>query len=212
MPNYWYQPCCMFLKDFLQNSRAWVVSKFALFTGVMFCHQASPAQPARQVTDTAVISSFDNFTPNPYSKPSYVIIKSTTSGKALYQANTINGQCATCYEGIVQKADSLYQKQEVADAATLYAAAFMLNNNMGKVKHRLNAACCYVQLKQYDAAFDNLHRVVFGAKFKNMQLITSNACFKPLYADSRWPVLLEGLHQNLDAVEQKIKAESLPGQ
>jgi hypothetical protein len=49
--------------------------------------------------------------------------------------------------------------------------------------------------------------VVFGAKFRNLDEISYNDCYKPLQKDSRWTRLIDGIARNLEEVEQKIKIE-----
>jgi hypothetical protein len=158
--------------------------------------------------DTVPNDSYDNFKSKPNLSPSYVIVKSKESGKVLYEHNISNGQCPECYNNLTLKADSCYKKSNFSDAAILYASAFRLNDSKGKVKHRLNAACCQVKLNDFDGAFENLNKVVFGAKFRNQNEISSNDCYKPLQKDERWKKLIDGINKNLDDVEQKIKNEN----
>lgn len=155
--------------------------------------------------DTILRYSFDNFKGKPNYSPSYVLIKSKTSGKVLYENYTNQGKCLACYDKLIFKADSCYNKKNYADAAVLYTAAFTLNDNKGKVKHRLVAACCYATLNELDLAFENLNRVVFVAKFRNLQELSNNNCFKILQKDKRWPQLIEGVIKNLEGLESAIK-------
>lgn len=151
--------------------------------------------------DTILSYSFDNFKGKPNYSPSYVLIKSKTSGKVLYENYTNQGKCFACYDKLIFKADSCYNKKNYADAAVLYTAAFTLNDNKGKVKHRLMAACCYATLNELDLAFENLNRVVFIAKFRNLQELSKNNCFKVLQNDKRWAKLIEGVIYNLENVK-----------
>jgi hypothetical protein len=158
--------------------------------------------------DTIPNDSYDNFKHQSSYSGSYVIIKSKASGNVLYENNVVNGKCLECYDNLTLKADSCYKKINYSDAAVLYNAAFRLNENKGKVKHRLKAACCLIKLNDYDSAFDNLNKVVFGAKFRNLTEITSNNCYKPIQKDERWKKLIDGINKNLDNVEQSIKSET----
>ena len=160
-------------------------------------------------TDT--IHSYDNFNNKPKPTSSFVVIKSKSSGAILYEHSTGKGLCSACYDDIASKADSCYRKKNYADAAVLYHSAFLLNDNKGKVKHRLVAACCYVKLSDFDRAFDNLERIVFGARFSNYNEITSNDCYKPLKKDARWNRLIEGLKKNVEETQLRIKAEAPTG-
>ena len=158
--------------------------------------------------DTIPNNSYDNFKNKPNYSPSYVVVKSKVTGKILYEHNIENGKCAECYDKLTLKADSCYKNKNYTDAAILYTSAFILNDNKVKVKHRLTAACSQVKLNNFDDAFENLNKVVFGAKFHNIYEISSNDCFKPLQKDVRWTKLIEGINKNLDEVQQKLKAET----
>jgi len=155
-------------------------------------------------TDTFPNYSFDNFKEKPNYSPSYVVIKSKLSGKVLYENYTDKGKCLACYDMLIFKADSCFNKNNFSDAAILYTSAFTLNENKGKVKHRLAAACCYATLNDLDLAFENLNRVVFIAKFRNLEELSKNSCFKPLQKDKRWTQLIEGVIKNLEGMESSI--------
>jgi hypothetical protein len=158
--------------------------------------------------DTIPYDSYDNFKNHSPNSASYVIIKSKESGRVLYEHNVMNGKCLECYENITLKADSCYKKNNYSEAAVLYSSAFRLNGNKGKVKHRLNAACCFIKLNDFDSAFENLNKVVFGAKFSNLTEITSNNCYRSLQKDERWAKIIVGINKNLEEIEQKIKIET----
>ena len=158
--------------------------------------------------DTIPNDSYDNFKKQSSYSGSYVIIRSKASGNVLYEHNVVNGKCLECYDNLTLKADSCYNKINYSDAAVLYNAAFRLNDNKGKVKHRLNAACSLIKLNDYDSAFENLNKVVFGAKFINLTEMTSNNCYKPIQKDERWKKLIDGINKNLDDVEQRIRNET----
>jgi hypothetical protein len=167
---------------------------------------AFTAQTKCQTRDTIPNDSYDNFKNQPGYSPSYVVIKSKQTGKMLYEQNIENGKCTACYDKLTAKADSCFKGKSYSDAAILYTSAFRLNDNKGKVKHRLSAACCLVKLNDVDGAFENLDKVVFGAKFNNLQEISSNDCYKPLQKDARWTKLIDGINKNLNEAPQKVKA------
>jgi tetratricopeptide (TPR) repeat protein len=158
--------------------------------------------------DTIPNGSYDNFKNQSSYFGSYVIIRSNASGNILHEHNVVNGKCLECYDNLTLKADSCYNKINYSDAAVWYNAAFRLNGNNGKVKHRLNAACSLIKLNDYDSAFENLNKVVFGAKFRNLTEMTSKNCYKSRYKDERWKKLIDGINKNLDDVEQRIRNES----
>lgn len=160
-----------------------------------------------EIADTVPKHSYDNFQNRSGYASSYVIIKSKETGKVLYEHEAEKGVCTACYDGLTLKADSCYKLRNYADAAVLYNAAFVLNVDKGKVKHRLNAACSFTRINDFDKAFDNLNRVVFVAKFRNLDEIANSDCYKPLQKDARWAKLIEGISRNLEEVEQKIKIE-----
>lgn len=177
----------------------------ALFT------PATAGTDASAQTDTIPNDSYDNFNNKPKLTSSFVVIKSKSSGAILYEHSIDKGLCTECYDDVTTKADSFYRKKNYADAANLYHSAFLLNDNKGKVKHRLVAACCYVKLDDFDKAFDNLERIVFGARFSNYNEIASNDCYKPLRKDARWNKLIEGLKKNAEETQLRIKAETPQG-
>jgi len=158
--------------------------------------------------DTIPKDSYDNFKNQSSYSASFLIIKSKENGRLLYEENVVNGKCQKCYDNLTLKADSCYEKYNYSDAAVLYNTAFRLNGNKGKVKHRLNTACCLIKLNDFDSAFEHLNKVVFGAKFRNLTEINSNDCFKPLQKDERWKKIIDGINKNLEDVDQKIKYES----
>jgi hypothetical protein len=177
----------------------------AIFSSTMF---ANELEGQTKNIDTISNDSYDNFKNHSPNAASYVIIKSKESGRVLYEHNIVNGKCLECYENITLKADSCFKKNNYSEATVLYSSAFTLNGNKGKVKHRLNAACCFIKLNDFDGAFENLNKVVFVAKFSNLTEITSNNCYKPIQKDERWKKLIDGLNKNLEEIEQKIKIET----
>lgn len=115
----------------------------------------------------------------------------------LFEGSTIDKQCSSCYEKITELADSCYNNKDFKHAVLLYSNAFKLNNDKGKIKHRLNAACAWTILGNKEAAFSELQRIVFVGKFTNYFHMDSNECFKPLHSDKRWQEILEGVKSNL---------------
>ncbi len=152
--------------------------------------------------------SYDNFknTANPANP--HVIIKSPKTGVVLFEEKLKDGKCIDCYNSITTNADKHFKNKNFADAATLYEAAFMLNENKGMVKHRFNAACSYTALNNFDKAFDNLNRIVFGAGFYNQHVFLSYDCLKPLQKDKRWAAVMEGLNKNMQAVQQNLMRDT----
>lgn len=149
--------------------------------------------------------SFDNFSNQHVAGTlsSYVRVI-PSNGKILYEHKTVDGKCYECYDELTRLADSCYSKKNYRDAETFYSAAFELNGDKGKVKHRLNAACSQVKNNNFEGAFENLNRIVFVGKLKIADEINCK-CFKPLKKDSRYQDLLDGVERNLLEVQQKIK-------
>lgn len=159
--------------------------------------------------DTVPRDSYDIFKNKPNDVSPYVILKSKETGEVLFERTLENGKCADCYDTLTSKADAYYKNKKYSDAALLYFSAFTLNNNKGKVKHRLNAACCFTKINDVDKAFENLNKVVFNAQFHNIYEISSNECFNPLQKDHRWAPLIQGLKNNLDKIQQKLSKETI---
>ena len=171
---------------------------------IIFLFLFPVASIAQKQQDTAVTKAlptdiYDNFErqKNTAAPKSYIIIKSETPGKILFEGAINNNQCSSCYEKLAGLADSCFQNKHFKDAVLLYSNAFKLNNNKGKIKHRLNAACAWTILGNNEAAFSELNRIVFVGKFTNYFHVESNDCFKPLHSDKRWVEILEGLKANL---------------
>ena len=66
---------------------------------------------------------------------------------------------------------------------------------------RLLRQADFQTLNELDLAFENLNRVVFIAKFRNLQELSKNNCFKVLQNDKRWAKLIEGVINNLENVK-----------
>lgn len=133
-----------------------------------------------------------------------VVLRDEETGKELFRAGLQNGQCKQCYDRLTAIADSFYVLKKMSMASKSYTSAFFLNNNLGKVKHRLKAACAFTVLNENDKAMDQLEKVVFGAGFVNHHLITQEDCFTPLRAHKSWGKLLEQLNKNVEAAKQQL--------
>ena len=128
------------------------------------------AQAKNDTNKTIIYESdiYNNFKQEPGKNRGYFVLKNKETGKVLYEDWINNKQCPECYDKMTNRADSFYNKKGMLDAAYLYFAAFKLNNDKGKVKHRYNAACAWVQLNNYENAFGELWRIAFIAKYHNV--------------------------------------------
>lgn len=174
----------------------------------VFSIKESDGHTVAERLDTLPNDSYDNFKANTVFSGSYVVIKSRDSGKVLFRHSLQNGFCGNCYDSIASIADSCFKEANYIDASTLYAIAFRFNHDKGRVRHRLNAACCFVKLNDTDHALENLERVVFVAKFTNYHLLSSDSCYQPLYGNPRWKLLLEGIRKNMAAMQQILKEDT----
>jgi tetratricopeptide (TPR) repeat protein len=150
---------------------------------------------------------YDNFNQKPNPNQAYFVIKSPVNGKEYYSGRLIDHKCSECYDDITAIGDSLYARKNFADALSLYAAAFSLNNDRGKVKHRYKAACAWVMMGNPDQAFDQLNRLVRVGKYDHIYEISTDKCFQPLHKDKRWEPLLEAVRENARQVQEKLKKE-----
>jgi tetratricopeptide (TPR) repeat protein len=181
-----------------------IISTFLLFSLDTSAQQKS-------LPDTGLVRAhdrYDNFKDNPAQGNSFVVLKNPRTGAVLFEDTLKNGQCSSCYDELTLKADSFYLKKEYTEASVLYTAAFRLNNDKGKVKHRLSAACSYVQLQDFNKAFEELNRVVFIAKFHNIHHLTSEKCFEALKSDKRWEKLIAGVEENIKSIQKQLNAET----
>jgi hypothetical protein len=150
---------------------------------------------------------YDNFNQKPNPNQAYFVIKSPATGKEYFTGPLTNRSCAECYDGITAIGDSLYQRKSFADAVLLYNAAFLLNNDKGKVKHRYKTACAWVNLGNTDSAFNQLYRLVKVGKYNNIYEISNDRCFQPLHQDKRWEPLMDAVEENSRQIQEKLKNE-----
>lgn len=153
-------------------------------------------------------NSYDNFKNKQLPTSAYLIVRNKNTGKILFETNINNGKCIECYDKLTNRADSFYLKKDFSNAILLYSTAFKLNDDKGKVKHRLNSACCYVQLNDFNSAFEELNRIVFVGKFYNAYTLTSSDCLKPLQKDARWKPLLDEMIKNIESIQKKLETET----
>ncbi|MCU0351757.1 MAG: hypothetical protein MUF43_13170 [Flavobacterium sp.] len=152
---------------------------------------------------------YDIFKKEKSNTKNYISIKSKLTGQIIYEDSIQGDFCYECYDRITTKADSLYKMKMFEESIGLYNVAFELNNNKGKVKHRLNAACCWVKLGNNDKAFLELEKVVFLGKFYDVFMLESESCFKALHKDIRWDKLINEARNNLSNIQNKMNGDFL---
>lgn len=104
------------------------------------------------------------------------------------------------YNAAILKADSQYVKENYRAAVNLYAATFAENNNLGKVRDRFKAACCYSMLQLSDSAFYQLKRIVVNGHYVAYNQFLNEKKLDFLHADSRWQPLIDRMKSD----EKKI--------
>lgn len=147
---------------------------------------------------------YDIFKKEKLNSKNFISIKSKLTGQIIYEDSIKGNLCYECYDRITEIADSFYHKKMFEESIGLYNVAFELNNNKGKVKHRLNAACCWVKLGNNDKAFVELEKVIFVGKFYNIFMLESESCFKILHKDIRWDKLISGAKNNLSVIQNNM--------
>lgn len=160
-----------------------------------------------QVLGQELKDIYDNFNQKPNPNQAYFVIKSPVTGREYFSGRLVDQKCPECYNDITAIGDSLYARKNFTDAVAVYNAAFLLNNDRGKVKHRYKAACAWVALGNADYAFDQLNRLVLVGKYDHVYEISSDKCFEPLHKDKRWEPLLDAVKENVKQVQEKLKKE-----
>ena len=100
------------------------------------------------------------------------------------------------YSKLISKADSLYYAKEYLKSAQTFNYAFLMNNDMGLVKDRYNAACSWALSNYADSAFSQLFRIVDKGNFKDDVNLLGDPDLKSLQTDSRWKLLLQKVIAN----------------
>jgi hypothetical protein len=106
----------------------------------------------------------------------------------------------------------LFAKKEYENAGTVYAAAFELNDDKGKVKHRYNAARSFAVTKNPDAAFIQLEKIVFSGKYYNTMEISNEKSFVSLHSDPKWKSLMKGVEANFQKLQEELNMKTRSGQ
>ncbi len=112
------------------------------------------------------------------------------------------------YDETIKQADKLFRKKQFQKAADLYILAFKVNNDLGQVKHRYNAGCCFAMLNKADSAFYQLYRIAEKGKYFNYREIEAEKYFKPLHDDKRWLPLIEIVKSNGKKLEDELNSKT----
>lgn len=105
----------------------------------------------------------------------------------------------------VDAADSLYQKGQYAAAAAEYSTAFQQNAWKGFGPDRYNAAKAWSLAGTPDSAFFNLFRLVEKLNYDNLDELTGEKAFEPLYALPRWKELCAATKANQPSMPDLAK-------
>jgi len=108
------------------------------------------------------------------------------------------------YNLIVNKADSLFKAKDFAMAASTYSKAFNAAGNLGKIRDRYKAACCYSLSNNIDSAFYQLNRIVINGKYTDYDEFEKESSFIKLHTDKRWVALIDLMRRNDDAIRNMI--------
>jgi tetratricopeptide (TPR) repeat protein len=111
------------------------------------------------------------------------------------------------YKVTTEKADRFFKKKQFNKAIEFYTEAFRNNNDMGQVKHRYNAACCYSMLGKSDSALYQLYRIAEKGKYYNYYEIENEAYFKNLHQNSRWEPLIAIIKKNAGKLTDEVNSE-----
>jgi hypothetical protein len=168
----------------------------------------SKAQVKSQKDSTTKVLATDDYSihnKNPSRQPGTLYTKDKATNT--FTEDTTSESRLELYNKLTHQGDSLYKKNEYANAVSFYSLAFKVNGDQGKVKHRYNAACCYSVLNMNDNAFKELYRIATKGKYYNYFEISSEKKLENLHNDNRWTKVLELIKKNANAFEQKLNSE-----
>lgn len=172
---------------------------FILNSGVMF------GQKQFKIDTTTILKKdiYNNFKINTqtfHNSESFALDSVGNLKKGSININSLS------YIEITNKADSQFMKHNFLNATNLYTAAFKNNNDRGQVKHRYNAACCYVKIGSIDSAFFHLYRIVEKGNYYNYKQIEIEKYFEPLHDDNRWPLLVKIIKNNATKIADELNS------
>jgi len=110
----------------------------------------------------------------------------------------------------VAQADSEYVKENFRSAVDLYERTFSENNNMGMVRDRIKAACCYSMLKSYDSAFFHLNRIFKYGHYYDFDKLLAERKFDNLYHDPRWQELITAMKKETERIIELMNQNQSP--
>lgn len=121
----------------------------------------------------------------------------------LMAANFCFGQTAEYYN-LIKQADSLYKVKAYTKSAFTYSSAFRVNNGMGIVTDRYNAACSWALANYPDSAFFQLNRISSKGNYMNYNAIISDSDLNSLHNDNRWMPILDAIKKNKKNAESNL--------
>jgi hypothetical protein len=109
----------------------------------------------------------------------------------------------TAYMNLIQKADSLFQKEHFAESALVYSNAFIFNNQHFSEGDRYNAARAWAKVGQLDSAKANL-KLEIKTGFYKLEMLKKESSFSQLKKQKDWNTILHNVETNLQAENKKL--------
>ena len=111
------------------------------------------------------------------------------------------------YLEYINKADSFLYKNQYLEATLNYSKAFEINNGLGRIKDRYNAACCWATLNNKDSAFYQLSRISRVPTYSDYEKFESEEALTTLHNDIRWKTIIDKLKENKKNIEIMLQTE-----
>lgn len=105
------------------------------------------------------------------------------------------------YNSLIKQSDEAYDAKDFKKCGELCAEAFKLNEKT-PLWHRYNAACCWALANEPDPAFELLFEYVEKSKDSQLDGLSVDKDFEPLYKDERWSKLMGIVRVRLAEVEK----------
>jgi len=109
------------------------------------------------------------------------------------------------YNAHITQAETLYQKGDYAASAAQYSAAFKTLGWKGYGSDRYNAARAWSMAGVPDSAFLNLFKIAENLNYDNLEALTTETAFNPLYPLPRWTALCALVKSNQPSMPKLAK-------
>jgi pimeloyl-ACP methyl ester carboxylesterase len=100
------------------------------------------------------------------------------------------------YDGLIRRADSLYQVKNFKGSAFAFSDAFKSPDSKITLNHRYNAACSWALAKYPDSAFYYLEYISLLMNYTRYGHVKADPDLVSLHADSRWGPFLATVLMN----------------